>query len=81
MLGSGRGAPSWGEFKGRPMDGKEDADRAGSPATQRLEAAIARLTETLEVLDDVGVPLACAYIDLAVSLCREELARRGTGEG
>lgn len=59
------------------MDGREDADRAGPPAAERLEAAIARLTETLEVLDDVGVPLACAYVDLAISLCREELGRRG----
>lgn len=60
------------------MDRREDADRAGLPAAERLEAAIARLTETLEVLDDVGVPLACAYIDLAISLCREELTRRET---
>lgn len=48
----------------------------GTPAGDRLDAAIARLNGVLEVLDDVGVPLACAYVDLALSLCREELARR-----
>lgn len=61
------------------MDQRDEADRAGLPAAaERLEAAIARLTEALNALDDVGVPLACAYVDLAVSLCREELARRET---
>lgn len=58
------------------MKENNHADRAGPPAAKRLDAAIERLSKALEVLDDVGVPLACAYVDLAISLCREELARR-----
>jgi hypothetical protein len=54
------------------------AEGRGLPATRRLEAAIERLNGALEVLDDAGVPLACAYVDLALSLCREELTRRET---
>lgn len=45
-------------------------------SAERLESAVDGLQEALAVLDDTGVPLACAYVDLALSLCREELARR-----
>ncbi|MGN6358372.1 MAG: hypothetical protein ACTHLU_12955 [Novosphingobium sp.] len=58
------------------MDESKQTEGRGLPAAARLEAAIERLNAALEVLDDVGVPLACAYVDLALSLCREELARR-----
>lgn len=57
------------------MDHTHDGDEKG-PASDRLEAAIGRLKQALKVLDDAGVPLACAYVDLALSLCREELTRR-----
>jgi hypothetical protein len=53
---------------------------AGRGTDGRLQAAIDRLTDALAALDDVGVPLACAYVDLALSLCREELAQRGQEE-
>lgn len=56
-------------------ESKESATNAPSTA-DRLEAAVERLKEALAVLDDAGVPLACAYVDLALSLCREELVRR-----
>lgn len=48
---------------------------AASP-TADLSSAIERLKDALEILDCVGVPLACAYVDLALSMCRQELSKR-----
>lgn len=59
----------------------EKDDGGLPPLDERLEAAIARLRDALDALDDVGVPLACAYVDLALSLCREELELRGSERG
>lgn len=59
---------------------QEESEGMPTQLGDRLKAAIDRLTDALAVLDDVGVPLACAYVDLALSLCREELVRRGQGE-
>jgi hypothetical protein len=59
---------------------QENGDGEERPLDGRLEAAIDGLTSALAVLDAVGVPLACAYVDLALSLCREELTRRGPGQ-
>lgn len=60
------------------MAGKSGGERR--PLDDRLQSAIERLTDALAALDDVGVPLACAYVDLALSLCLEELTRRGLEE-
>lgn len=58
------------------MDESKEPEGKGPSAAERLKVAIERLNGALEVLDHAGVPLACAYVDLALSLCREELARR-----
>lgn len=54
----------------------ENKDMEGPSPSDILETAIERLKGALEVLDRAGVPLACAYVDLALSLCREDQARR-----
>jgi hypothetical protein len=51
-------------------------DQPADDGVTGLRTVIAQLNQVLEELDHVGVPLACAYVDLAVSLCTEELEKR-----
>jgi hypothetical protein len=57
----------------------EDTDGHGgppAPPAEVMQAAISRLEEALVALDKARVPLASAYVDLALSLCFSEWERR-----
>lgn len=58
--------------------GEDTEGRDRQPATPAdvMQAAIAKLEEALEALDKARVPLASAYVDLALSLCFTEWERR-----
>lgn len=62
--------------------GEDTEGRGRQPATPAdvMQAAIAKLEEALEALDKARVPLASAYVDLALSLCFSEWERRSGEE-
>jgi hypothetical protein len=63
------------------MGNGEDDDRenrAGGHALSNLHLtkAISHLTLALEALDRAEVPLACGYVDLALTICMDERVKR-----
>lgn len=54
----------------------EGPERGSGAPTAALQIAIARLEGALEAVDRAQVPMASAYVDLAMTLCRREWERR-----
>ena len=55
-----------------------DSEGAGSRARSdvQLAKAISHLTLALEALDRADVPLACGYVDLALTICLDARIER-----
>jgi hypothetical protein len=61
-------------------NGEDDHHHSGAKAQAisnlHLAKAISHLTLALEALDRAEVPLACGYVDLALTICMDARVKR-----